>query len=336
MLQKKAAELHARSIVIDAVCPFINNRDHIGEYVAGGVTLAIPTVSSVESARETMNLIGRWKRIVAEDDRLIEVNSVAEIEKLKSLGKMGILYHMQGTDPIEDNLDLVYVYRDLGVRIIQLCYNVKNHVGDGADERTDSGLSNFGVKLVRRLNEAKVIVDCSHTGYRTTMDAIEFSQAPVIVSHGNPKAVQPSKRNIGDDVIKAIARSGGIIGAVGFPAFVDSVPNPTLDRFIDHIAYVADLVGIDHVTLGIDYYDGQHPFAPADKAKRIYEEAIRTGVWRGDTYPPPPHHYPDGISVPSKLPNLTARLLERGFKEEDVVKILGANCLRVYRAVWGA
>ena len=113
-----------------------------------------------------------------------------------------ILYHMQGTDPIEDNLDLVYVYRDLGVRIIQLCYNVKNHVGDGADERTDSGLSNFGVKLVRRLNEAKVIVDCSHTGYRTTMDAIEFSQAPVIVSHGNPKAVQPSKRNIGDDVIK--------------------------------------------------------------------------------------------------------------------------------------
>jgi membrane dipeptidase len=157
-----------------------------------------------------------------------------------------------------------------------------------------------------------------------------------VVSHGNPRARHESRRNLPDDLIRAIAASGGVIGAVGFPGFVDAAPRPTLDRFIDHIAYMADLVGVDHVGLGIDYYLGQEPVTDAAEARRQYDAWIASGKWRPGTYPPPPHVYPAGIETPRTLPALTARLLARGFAPDDVRKILGENWLRVWGAVWGA
>ncbi|MEQ9811914.1 MAG: dipeptidase [Azospirillaceae bacterium] len=331
-----ALSLHDRAIVIDAVCPLLRTPSTIDLYIEGGLTLVAPTIASVEGARYALGQIALWKGLIAADERLVQAHTAADIEAAKEAGKTAILMHFQGADPIESDLDLVFAYKDLGVGIIQLCYNVRNHVGDGADERTDSGLSYFGVKLVRRLNEARVIVDCSHTGERTTLDAVETSAAPVVVSHGNPRALHASRRNITDEMIRAIAGSGGLVGIVGFPGFVDSTNRPSLDRFVDHIAYVADLVGIDHVGLGIDYYNGQAPIVSDEEAMNFYQAALKSGVWRPDTYPPPPHHYPAGIETPATLANLTARLLERGFGEEAALKVLGGNWMRVYRAVWGA
>jgi membrane dipeptidase len=336
MLEQDAETLHRDSIVIDAVCPLLQDKRFIDWYIEGGLTVAAPTISSTESANHTMRVIGGWKRAVATDPRLRETFSVAEIERAKRDGKLGIFYHMQGADPVEDNIDLVDVYQALGVRIMQLCYNVKNRVGDGADERTDAGLSNFGVALIRRLNECRVVVDCSHTGYRTSMEAIEASSAPVVISHGNARAIHPSKRNVPDDLIKAVAASGGTVGVVGFPAFVAPGPRPTLDQFIDHIAYLSDLIGPDRVTLGIDYYLGQSPAVPDEVALAGYKEAIAMGVWREETYPPPPHHYPAGIETPRTLPKLTERLLERQFSAKDVAGILGGNLMRVWGGIWGA
>jgi membrane dipeptidase len=328
--------LHAAAIVVDAVCPLLQDRRYLDWYIAGGVTVAVPTVASTETTSQALRAIAGWKRAIAGDARLVQVAAADAIVAAKAAGKTGILLHFQGADPIEDDLDLVHAYKDLGVGVIQLCYNVKNRVGDGADERTDAGLSYFGVDLIKRLNAARVVVDCSHTGVRTSLDAIEASAAPVVISHGNPRALHDSRRNLPDDLIRAIAGSGGVIGAVGFPGFVGPETRPTLDRFIDHIAYMADLVGIDHVGLGIDYYLGQHPVTPEDAARRQYDAWIASGKWRPGTYPPPPHHYPDGIATPRELPNLTARLIARGFAADDVRKVLGGNWLRVWRAVWGA
>jgi membrane dipeptidase len=331
-----ARALHDSAIVVDAVCPLLQDRRYLDWYIAGGVSVAVPTVASTENASQALRAIAGWKRAIAGDPRLVQVASAEAMTAAKAAGKTGILLHFQGADPIEDNLDLVHAYKDLGVGVIQLCYNVKNRVGDGADERTDAGLSYFGVDLIKRLNAARVVVDCSHTGLRTSHDAIEASAAPVVISHGNARALHESRRNLPDDLIRAIAASGGVIGAVGFPGFVGPEPRPTLDRFIDHIAYMASLVGIDHVGLGIDYYLGQHPVTPEAEARRQYEGWIASGKWRPGTYPPPPHHYPDAIATPRELPALTARLLARGFAAEDVRKILGGNWLRVWRAVWGA
>jgi membrane dipeptidase len=330
-----ARTLHAESIVIDAVCPLVmDDPRFIDWYGEGGVTALGPTVGGWEGAGPTMGRLAAWNRVLREREDLTLVRRAGDIERAKQTRRIGVYFHLQGADPIEDNLDLVDLYKTLGVGVVQLTYNVKNRVGDGCEERTDAGLSRFGVKLIERLNAAKILVDCSHTGLRTSLDAVECSKAPVILSHSNVAAVQASPRNVPDELIVAIARSGGVIGVVGFPAMVSESQEPTLDQFIGHIDAVVQRVGIDHVGLGIDYYWGQSGVASDEVALAAYNEAVCAGRW-SSAYPPPPHHYPAGIETPRTLHNLTARLLERGYCDSAIQKILGKNWLRVMRDVWG-
>jgi membrane dipeptidase len=333
---KDALQVHREAVVIDAVCPLLHEPRHLDLYRQGGCTVVAPTIGGSEGAAVTLRTLGLWMGLIRERDDLMLIKSAADVATAKATGKLGILPHFQGTEPLEDSLDLVDAYKELGVGIIQLSYNVKNRVGDGCEERTDAGLSRFGLKLIERMNRARVIVDCSHTGYRTTMEAIEASSAPVVFSHANPRAVHPSPRNIRDDQFKAIAATGGLVGMVGYPAFVSSSPRPTLDEFIAHIDYTVDLIGIDHVALGIDYFTGMDPISPLADAQRLYDGLIGSGAWTADSYPPPPYIYPAGMETPAGFPNLTARLLERGYSPDDVMKILGGNWVRVYRAVWGS
>jgi membrane dipeptidase len=329
-----ADTLHADSIVIDAVCPLVmHDPRHLALYRAGGVTALAPTVGGWEDARATLTRIAAWHRVLREHDDVLLVRQAGDIEVARQRGRLGIYFHLQGTDPVDDNLDLIDLYKGLGVGVIQLTYNVKNRVGDGCEERTDAGLSRFGIKLVERLNEARVIVDCSHTGQRTSLEAIEHSSSPVILSHANLSSVHPSPRNVSDELIRAVADCGGVIGIAGFPAFVADSVSPSLDQFIAHIDGVVERVGIEHVGLGIDYYWGQAGIATEQEAVDTYNASVRAGRW-GSAYPPPPHHYPAGIETPSMLPNLTARLLSRGYRELEVRKILGENWLRVMRRVW--
>ncbi|MGE3798387.1 MAG: dipeptidase [Thermomicrobiales bacterium] len=331
----EAERIHSEAIVIDATCPLMRRHDLIHWWIEGGVTAAAPTIGGFSGAGESLKQIGEWLQLIARNPEYVHVKSAADIERAKAEGKLGIIFHFQGTSPIEDDLNLVNAYKELGVGMIQLSYNVKNRVGDGCEERTDAGLSRFGLKLIERMNEQKVIVDCSHTGYTTTMEAITASTAPVVFSHAGAKSVHPSPRNIRDDQIKAVASTGGLVGTVGYPAFVSHDPHPTLDQLIDHIAYMAEIAGIDHVGIAIDYFEGQVPVAELAQAERSYEQWIASGMWSPESYPPPPYHYPQGIDTPQGFPNLTRRLLERGFTEEDTKKVMGGNWLRVFRDVWG-
>jgi membrane dipeptidase len=334
MVGKGSETLHADSIVIDAVCPLVmDDPRYLDWYREGGVTAIAPTVGGWENARRTLDRVAAWHRLLRERDDLLLVRQSRDIEKVKQSGRLGIYLHVQGTDPIEDNLDLIDLYKSLGVGAIQLTYNVKNRVGDGCEERTDAGLSRFGIKLIERLNQARIIVDCSHTGLRTSMDAIECSRAPVVLTHSNPKSVRESARNASDELIVAIAKSGGVIGVAGYPAFVAPTTHPTLDQFIAHIDALVERVGIDHVGFGIDYYWGQAGVASDEEAMKSYRDGVHAGRL-GSAYPPPPHHYPAGIETPKTLPKLTHRLLERGYSAVDVRKILGQNWLRVMREVW--
>jgi len=222
----------------------------------------------------------------------------------------------------------------LGVGVIQLCYNVRNRVGDGCEEPGDAGLSRFGRALVRKLNEAKVVVDCSHTGLRTSLDAVEASSAPVILSHANSHAVHPNGRNVPDELIKAIAATGGIIGTAGFPAFVSGSPRPSLDEMIAHIDHIAQLVGIDHASLGMDYYWAQAGVMEDAEAVKAYDRMNKAGIWSSENYPPPPHYYPAGIETPRTFQALTESMLRLGYSEQDTRKVLGENWLRIMRAVW--
>ena len=331
-----AEQLHRSSIIIDVTCPLAKDPKYVDWWREGGATAIAPTITGMAgNARSGFALIGGWHRYIRERDDTLLVLKAADIERAKTEGKLGIILHCQGTAIIEDDLDLLDAYQAAGLRVVQLCYNTKNLIGDGAGERTDSGLSYFGLKAVERLNALHMLIDCAHTGYQTSLDAIEASSAPVIISHANAFAIQDNARNIPDTLIKAIAENGGVIGTVGFPPFLTWNGQATLDQFIDDIAYKADLVGIDHVGIGIDYYLGQHPIEDDETALSRYLKLIAAGHWRTSEYPPPPYKFPAEIETPRSLPRLTEGLMARGFAEDDIRKILGLNWLRVYRDVWG-
>ncbi len=318
---------HSDAIVIDGTCPGEHWKETFSFWTAGGASACVVSVAAWESCRETMDRIGEVLRLVREKDELSLATGTADIRAAKRDGKLAAILHFQGTCPFEYDLDLAEIYWRLGVRVVQMAYNVRSPAADGCEEPGDAGLSRFGRQLVAELNRLGIVVDVSHTGHASSMDAVQASTAPSIASHSNAAAVHPSRRNLQDDLIKAIAAGGGVIGINGYPAFVADSTTPTLDQYIDHMAYIADLVGPSHVGIGLDYTTRNPPMAE-------YEQLIADGHWSRESYPPPPWHYPAGLEDASGLPNLTRRLLERGFGEKDVRGILGENWLRVFDAVW--
>ena len=335
MEHPSAAVLHRRAIVIDAVAPLLWDKQYLSWYREGGVTAVAPTITTNENAWQTLKALGGWHAHLREHPELLLVRGTADIQRARDENRLGLILHFQGADPLEDDVDLVDAYRALGVGVIQLCYNVRNRLGDGSLEASDAGLSRFGRAVVERCNAAGVVVDCSHTGERTSLEAIQVSRAPVIVSHANARAVHDSRRNISDRLIRAIAESGGVVGAVAYPGFVSADPRPTLDQLLAHIEHLVQVAGIEHVSLGLDYFPGQHPFTDDAQALAVYRHFVDSGQWDAGTYPPPPYYYPEGLTTPREIPNLTAGLLGRGYSAAAVEKILGGNLLRVYRAVWG-
>jgi membrane dipeptidase len=327
-------QLHKKAIIIDATCPLGSLENYYKLWIDGGVTVMAPTVAVDQNCRETVSLIATWlKKIEASDDLLL-VTCVEDIYRAKRENKLGIIFHFQNSLPIENDLDLLSVYHRLGVRVIQICYNVKNFIGDGCTERTNSGLSEFGINVIREMNRVGILVDLTHTGYQTTMDAIKISEKPVIFSHSNVFNLCTSPRNLKDDQIKAVAEKDGVIGVVGYPAFVTSNYQATVDDLIDHIDYIRNLVGLRHIGIGMDYWEGMDGIATLGEAKKLYTELIDTGKWKADCYPPPPWRYPNGVEKPSQFSNLTDALILRGYLEEEVLMILGENFLRVYKEVW--
>lgn len=331
-----AKQLHDSAIVIDAVAPILQRRQYIDLFQAGGVTCVAPTVGGKETTGEATRKLGDWLHLLSQRDDLLHVTTAADIRRAKAEGKLGILFHFQGTQPFEQDLNLVDAFHALGVRMVMLTYNVKNYIGDGCEERTDAGLSRFGERFIKRLNEKRIVVDVTHTGYRTTMEAMEVSASPVVFSHSNAKAILDTSRGIADDQAKAAARSGGLVGVTMVPYFIARGGRPTLDQFIDHIDHYVRLIGIDHVGLGLDYYWGQQPFASDEEALAVWQAAIDAGIWEEANYPKPPHYYPEGVDTPAHLSGLTAGLLQRGYSAANIRQILGENWLRVFETVWGS
>jgi membrane dipeptidase len=322
-----ALEIYRGAIVIDATSPILDRDDEWPKWADGGVTAVMATVAANHDASAAIESIARWhEKIRRYEERLLHATTVADVKRAKSEGKMAVVFHFQNARPLGYDAGLVEVFQRLGVRAIQLTYNVKSPIGDGCSERTDAGLSDLGVAVVREMNRVGVVVDLSHTGRQTTLDAMEVSTQPVIFSHSNAKAVCDHPRNLADDQIEAAAASGGVIGLNGFPRFVTlDTDRPTLDDLLKHLDHIVGLVGIDHVGLGIDYFSTD---------AEGYAQWVAEGVWKPEFYPPPPYHYPAGIDDASKLSAVSSALLERGYSGVDIAKVLGGNFMRVFAQVW--
>lgn len=284
-----------------------------------GVDFVSLTVSVPENAlNSTIRHIARVKaHIAARPDELAFVTTAEAILAAKRKGLLAVGLHFQGTDPFEGSVELVELFAGLGIRHVLLAYNQKNLVGDGCVERTDAGLSRYGVRLIEAMNRAAMIVDGSHTGYRTSMEAIEICTRPFIFSHSNAFTLIPHYRNIKDDQIKACARTGGIIGINGVNEFLGD-EKATTEAMFRHVDYIANLVGPEHVGIGLDYV-------------KDYDAIWR---WMQDN----PDLWPDNDGAapiypvhaqPEQLLDLAAMLLDAGYSISHVRGILGENYLRV-------
>jgi membrane dipeptidase len=330
-----AERIHAESIVFDAACPLAVVGTWYESWVKGGATAIAPTVAwPRDDTASAVRRITDYLGMIANDPRLMLIERTDQFHEAKRTNRMGIVLHFQTPYPFARDLSLVRMFHKLGVRMVQITYNVKNYVGDGCEERTDCGLSKFGIKLIKELNSQGIVVDLSHTGYRTTMEAMEVSEHPCVFSHSNPKAVHDSVRNITDDQIKAVAQRGGVIGLNATAYFVAKKTQPTMKDLVAHVKYIADLVGIDYIGVGLDYYEGMSSVASDEEAWRLYNSFVAEGVWAPPTYVPPPWPFPREIRLPENLPNLTVALAEEGFHEEEIKKVLGLNFLRVFEQCW--
>lgn len=328
-------KFHEETLIIDLVCPLASKEEYVTDYRKGNVNIIGVTLAANDDCRKTMYTIASWFERFRRLEYLMHVKSVQDIKNAFAQNKLGVVFHLQNTNPLDDRIELIEVYYRLGLRIMQPTYNGKNLFGCGCEVEVDTGLTKEGYRLIKEMNKFGIVVDVSHAGYKTALNAIDASDQPLILSHSNAFALCDSARNIPDEIIKKIARKRGVIGINGFPAMVSrKMDQPSLDNLLDHIDYIRDLIGIDHISLGLDYYTGQSPYQETEKAIKDYNTYIEKGIWNARNYPKPPHKYPKNLETPDKMANLTYALFDRGYTEKDICKILGGNLVRVFSESW--
>jgi len=292
-----------------------------------GVTFTSVTIGSDEpSISDTVRWIGAARRYFgAHPDRYIFVEGVQDIRTAHATGKTAVNLHFQGSNCLLGDLNLVEVYRRLGVGHMLLAYNYRNLVGDGCHEESDAGLSAFGKELIKEMNRVGMIVDLSHTGTRTAMDAIAASTQPVIVSHSNSRSVFHHPRNITDDIAKAVAATGGVIGVNGVGLFLSAARRDTSAEVIaKHADYFAGLVGPRHVGIGLDSVPDVKYFVENFGRKNM--NRYRVGGYFSSQTP--------AFAGPDVIPRVASVLLNLGWSVADVRGFLGENWLRVMDTVW--
>ncbi len=324
----RARAIYEESIVWDMVWPWEpevcdNDFDKLPRFQNAGFTLLSATIAGDnENISEAIQKLGRARRSLLAIKDAIICESVDDVRLAKQQNKIGILLHFEGTRNLERNLDMVEIYYKLGVRYLILAFNNANCAGGGAMDADDGGLTGFGRQLVAEMERVGMLLDLSHTGHRTAMQAIEVATNPCVFSHSNPSAVFAHPRNISDEEIRACAATGGLVGIASSSMYhgdIDVHPQ-TLFRHLDHIV---QLVGAEHAGVGLDYI-----FDPGPMIKMM---RARTHEWPDASDPDWP-----GVAtaMPEHLLRLTDLMVGNGYSDDDVRNVLGENYMRICGQVW--
>ncbi|MGD0159378.1 MAG: dipeptidase [Candidatus Bathyarchaeia archaeon] len=320
---KRASELHKEAVIVDSLNASVMSDEYFRKLQKGGVTATNYTIAMMHNMSETVKRILDMQDMIATENNTVVLGTTAEdIVKAKREGKTAILLGFQNIQPLENDLRLLKLYHFLGVRIIQLSYHFRNAAADGGGERIDSGLSLFGISLIDEMNRLGMVVDLAHVGRQSVLEAVETSEDPVIASHSNPRALVDAFQNKTDEEIKAMAENGGVIGVTAFPRLLGKDPDKiSLDNLLDCIDYVVELVGADHVGIGLDFAEGWAEYPPSRMSLMKIDGRI--------------YIYPREIDTVTKFPNITVGLIGRGYSDAETKKILGENFLRVFEKVFG-
>lgn len=344
---ERAAALHRRALVVDAQgtavllptalvpppaadgVPFLDRALAAG-LAAMAVTTGVAGVGTgVDDFRAMVTTLQGYLAYFDLEPRLLHVERADDIPRARREGRLGVIFGCQGLpSKIDHDLDLLRILHKLGLRVAQLTYNERNAMGSGCLESPDTGLTQFGRVAVREMNHLGIVVDLAHAGARTTRDAIDASERPIVVSHANARALNDHPRNVPDDVLKALGARGGLLGVTAYSPFVELTPGvrPTLDDVVTHVAHVAERAGAEAVGIGSDLFEGESPVRFERFFRVRYPDVIRHYTMATV--------YAEGFTRVDDFPRLTEALVRRGFGDDEIVGILGGNYLRVLRDVW--
>ncbi len=273
---------------------------------------------------------------LAHQDFIIHCREVADIERAHAEERIAMVCSLEGAAMIENELDRIEILYGLGVRAMGIAYSEANALGSGLREPRDGGLTVFGAQAVRRMNQVGMLIDCSHCGDQTTLDVIEASAKPVLLSHIGARALWDSNRLAPDDVLRACAGKGGVIGIEAAPHTTITPRNSThtVESVMEHFEYVKDLVGIDHVSFGPDTVYGDHV-----GLHKVYSANLSIQQSRAKAAGATPDFervdYVSGFENPSECSkNIPRWLVKNGYSDEEIIQVIGGNALRVLREVW--
>jgi membrane dipeptidase len=300
----------------------------------GGVDAVHVTIAYHENFRETILNIETWKRWFERcPDLIFQGRTANDVRRARSEGRTAIFFGFQNPSPIEDDIGLVDIFYDLGVRFMQLTYNNQSLLATGCYEEEDSGVTRMGRQVILEMNRVGMVVDMSHSAERSTLDAINISTRPIAITHANPAFWCPAKRNKSNLVLSELAAADGMLGFSLYPHHLKDKSDCKLDSFCEMIARTAEIMGVDHIGIGSDLCQ--------DQPDSIVEW-MRVGRWTKEIdygegsatdagFPPMPHWFKDNRHF-SKIANA---LRSYEFSEEEIGKIMGENWLRFYDKSFG-
>lgn len=308
-------------------------RETFEELRRGDVACVTITAGFWEGTLESLDALARWRDLIRENaDLVLLATTAADIEEAAASGRTALVIGYQNSNLLEGRIRYVEFFAELGVRVVQLTYNNQNELAGSCYEQEDSGLARFGREVIDEMNRCGILVDLSHVGNRSTLDAVKHSKKPVAITHANADSLFQHKRNKTDDVLKALADNGGVIGCATYRNITGDYYCSTVKAWAEMVARTVDIAGIDHVAIGTDR---SHNFTKPDY------DWMRQGRWtRGVDYgagsAARPGKVPpaDWFKTVADLNLIPGGLAEVGFSPEEVGKIASGNWLRVYREVF--
>jgi membrane dipeptidase len=287
-----------------------------------------PGMGTMNAYERALEFFGSWNGFIANaDEHFMRVDSAADLDRVKKSGKLGVLLGLQNSAQFRNPNDVDF-FRGLGQRVSQLTYNSRNLIGNGATERRDEGISDFGVSIIERMNKVGMAVDVSHCGDRTTLDAFEISKKPVLITHSNCRALVPGHPRLKtDEAIKRVGAAGSVMGITGVRMFVKGEEPTTVENVLDHFDYVRKLIGTEHLGIGSDIDLYGYDAMPPELNKQL-----RSGY--KDSYGIREKIDIEGLNHPKRMYDLTEGLIRRKYSDKDIRGILGGNFARVLKQIW--
>ena len=300
--------------------------------------VSINDVTAVPAAWDnTIAKLSHYTALIAANPQIfVQARTTADIRAAKASGRAALIFGTENTTMMEPDLARMAVLSNLGVRVVQLTYNIRNMSGDGALEGANGGLSNFGRQVIARIEQERLVLDLSHGGERTIADAVAAAKRPMSIDHTGCRTLGDHPRNVSDEAIRAVAEKGGVVGIYFMPYLTPRRP-PTREDVIAHIEHAVQVGGEDHVAIGTDNFLGAQP--DDEKARTLTRENYRQRLAAGIAAPGEgPDFFPAVRDYNSSMRFhlLADDLTRKQWSAARIDKILGENWLRLWKDAWGA